>query len=151
FDQPLQNSIYQAQRSIIKPRLQAADSSRTDHSRRFANIHSRQARCVFEQRVRRNSDARADHAAHVLPFRGDTVECRRSSEIHHHAWPPYFSKAATAFTMRSAPTSAGFSYSTGIPVFTPGSMNNGLVLKYRSQTCRSVESRGGTTEETTIP
>src|SRR6266705_833282 len=65
--------------------------------------------------------------------------------------PPYFSNAATAFTIRSAPTSAGFSYNTGIPVFTPGSMNNGFVLKYRSQTCRSVESRGGTTEETTIP
>src|SRR2546429_6636179 len=64
--------------------------------------------------------------------------------------PPYFSKAATAFTMRSAPTSPGLSYSTGMPVFTPGSMKSGLLLKYRSQTSRSVESSGGTTEEMTM-
>ncbi len=43
--------------------------------------------------------------------------------------PPYFSKAATEFTMRSAPTSAGFSYKTGIPVLIPGPTKSGLVLK----------------------
>jgi len=34
-----------------------------------------------------------------------------------------------------------------MPVFTPGSMKSGLLLKYRSQTSRRVESSGGTTEE----
>src|SRR5207249_8088908 len=65
--------------------------------------------------------------------------------------PPYFSQAATPFTMRSAPTSAGFSYTTGISVFTHGSTNSGLVWKYVSQTSRNVESSGGTTEEMMIP
>src|SRR5450432_880135 len=35
------------------------------------------------------------------------------------------SYAATALTMRSAPTSRGFSYSTGIPVLSPGPTTNG--------------------------
>src|SRR5579883_2081605 len=38
-----------------------------------------------------------------------------------------------------------------MPVFTPGSINRGLVLKYFSQTSRRVESSGGTTEEITMP
>ena len=61
------------------------------------------------------------------------------------------SYAATQFTMRSAPTSDGLSVSTGSPVLTPGSMNIGRILKKCSQTLRSVESSGGTTDEITIP
>src|SRR5215469_1687832 len=65
--------------------------------------------------------------------------------------PPYFSNAATPFTMRSAPTSDGLSHSTGIPVLMPGSTNSGLRWKYSSQTLRSVQSSGGTTDEIMMP
>ena len=37
------------------------------------------------------------------------------------AGPPYRWTAATAFMMRSLPTSLGLSVRTGTPVFTPGS------------------------------
>src|SRR5947208_9234176 len=38
-----------------------------------------------------------------------------------------------------------------MPVLTPGSMNSGLTRKYFSQTSRTVESSGGTTDETMMP
>src|SRR5438477_4023837 len=38
-----------------------------------------------------------------------------------------------------------------MPVLTPGSMNSGLTRKYFSQTSRTVESSGGTTDDTMMP
>ena len=60
--------------------------------------------------------------------------------------PPYFSKAATPLTSLSAPSSAGLSTRMGIPVLMPGSTDIGFSLKYLSQTRRSVDSTGGTTD-----
>ncbi len=65
--------------------------------------------------------------------------------------PPYTSKAATALTMRSAPTSRGLSVSTGRPVFTPGSTMTGRKPKYFSVISRNAAVTRGTTDEITIP
>src|SRR3954471_20510903 len=65
--------------------------------------------------------------------------------------PPYFAYAASALTMRSAPTSRGLSVSTATPVLTPGSTTTGSKWKYRSTISRSAPVTGGTTEEMATP
>src|SRR5947199_3714188 len=56
-----------------------------------------------------------------------------------------------ALTMRSAPTSDGFSYRIGIPVFVAGSTTRGRRPKYCSTIAHVVPVSGGTTEPRTIP
>src|SRR5450830_627518 len=63
--------------------------------------------------------------------------------------PPYFSIAATALTIRSAPTSLGFSYFIERPVFIPGPTTSGFSLKYLLHTLSRVNVSGGTTVEIT--
>jgi hypothetical protein len=60
--------------------------------------------------------------------------------------PPTRACAATAFTMRSAPTSCGLSYRIGIPVRTPGSTKSGS----RSLICRSACFIGNLSDGTTL-
>ena len=60
---------------------------------------------------------------------------------------PINSMAATEFTIRSAPTSRGFSYRTGMPVRVPGPTTSGADSKSLKQTRSQMGSRGGTTLE----
>lgn len=59
--------------------------------------------------------------------------------------PPNSSAAATEFTMRSAPTSFGFSTLIVMPVRTPGTTNTGVILSSDLQTASMELFTGGTT------
>src|SRR4029453_914507 len=65
--------------------------------------------------------------------------------------PPYRLYAASAFTMRSAPTSRGLSVWIDRPVRVPGSTTTAGKLKYRVTMSRSAVVDPGTTEEMTTP
>ena len=108
-EQQFENAVDQPEISVVKAGLQAAHSVRSDHARRFANVHARQPCSAFEQRIGRNADAGANHSAEIFAFRRNAIESRRRAEITTTHGPPNFSNAATALTMRSAPTSAGLS------------------------------------------
>src|SRR5688572_9065402 len=64
---------------------------------------------------------------------------------------PYRAIAATAFTMRSAPTSRGLSTLSGSGTLTPGSTVNGVRPKYFSHIHSSGCWAGGTTFEIATP
>src|SRR5215218_3306507 len=65
--------------------------------------------------------------------------------------PPYRLYAASAFTMRSAPTSRGLSVWIDRPVRVPGLTTTAGKLKYRVTMSRSAVVELGTTEEMTTP
>src|SRR5664280_151323 len=60
--------------------------------------------------------------------------------------PPYFSKAATALTMRSAPTSAGFFMAMRMPVRAPGPTTNASTPRCFPHISTHCWVRRGTTE-----
>ncbi len=65
--------------------------------------------------------------------------------------PPYRLNAASAFTIRSAPTSRGLSVWIDRPVRVPGSTTTAGKLKYRVTMSRSAVVEPGTTDEMTTP
>jgi len=64
---------------------------------------------------------------------------------------PYRSFAATAFMIRSGPTSRGESYSIGMPVRMPGPITSNGTLAQRSARCSYSGISRGTVDERQIP
>ena len=56
-----------------------------DRPLRRHEVHLRQPRGAREERLHRHLDPRREHAADVLPGRGDGVEVRRRPEVDHDA------------------------------------------------------------------
>src|SRR5262249_13820857 len=76
------DAVDQSYVSIEQTALHAAGGRGTDHIRGLLNLDSRQLGSVLIQRLRRNHNARRNHATTVLAGRGDGVKCRCRSEIH---------------------------------------------------------------------
>ena len=109
-EQQFEDAIHQSEISVIKTRLQAAHGVR---------CRSPAQACEFP----RAAGAPCVQTAHPpkcrCPGKSRRPDIRPSPTRNRTSWPcrnprsrtgpPYFSNAATAFTMRSAPTSAGLS------------------------------------------
>jgi hypothetical protein len=98
-----------AREPVHEPALEAADSGLPDHARRLREVDVHEPRRAGEERLHRDLDAGREHAADVLALRRDDVEVRRRPKSTTMAGAPYRSRAATAFTIRSGPTSRGSS------------------------------------------
>ena len=108
-EQQFQNAIDESEISVVEARLQTAHGIRSDHAGRLANLNAGKPCSAFEKSIGRNADAGADHAAEIFAFAETQSKVVAVPKSTITQGPPYFSKAATALTIRSAPTSAGLS------------------------------------------
>lgn len=120
------DAVYLADEAIEDTGLHTFDGVAANDLIRADDFDTRQFRRALYQGICRDADARADSTAEVGPFLVDGAEGRRRAEVDDDDRAAEFSYAATALTMRSAPTSRGLSYLMSMPVLTPGPMTSGV-------------------------
>ena len=128
------HAVHERQVAEVEARLDRAGRRLSDDPLRAADLDAPQARGLLEERLGRDGDARHDHAAGVLALapsrRRRSSPCRSPRRCTARRRRR---SAATALTIRSAPTSCGTSYRIGMPVLIPGSTKSGLAAEHLAQ------------------
>ena len=114
-DDAIDHAVDEAGKAEHQPGLNRLDGVLADDITWQRELNAAQLGSSASQSFLRKLDTRRDGATDVAVGIVDDVEDRRSS-----VGPPYSSAAASALTMRSAPTSRGLSVWMGTPVLTPG-------------------------------
>ena len=113
--------VHQAGVAVDEPRLEVRDGVPADRVLGPDELHAEEPRRPAQQGVEPSRrDAGRDRAPDELAARVDAVERGGRAEVDEISGAPYSAIAATALTIRSAPTSRGWSTASAIGVLTPG-------------------------------
>ncbi len=147
-DHALQNAVHQPDVAVVKAALQVRNGVGADDLGGALDVHAAQPRGAREERIGADAQARRNGAAQVLALGRDHVEGGRRAEVHHDA------RAAVALEGGDGVHQPVRAQLGGVVHQHRHSGLDARLHKQRlqcgsrlSQTWRSVDSTGGTTEE----